>query len=187
MQEPWAEGPHSPISCSCPCLASSYLQCLQEHCSFLHLFSHQHLHACTCPLLCPSLSHGCCFSSPACCKVFSLCPSTCDNAPSSQTSSCIYLFLLLCLCEFRLWLSKGYFATFSMYLGWTLLRSERHSVYSLPCWIIPAQTWSLLHLGGYLSYPEITIICWLGNFFLFTPVSEAFGRQPTPESTHKVA
>lgn len=98
-----------------------------------------------------------------------------------------YLFLVLCLREFRLWLSKGYSATFSMYLGWGLLGSVRHSVYLLPRWIIPAQIWSLLHLGGYLSYPEITITCWLGNFFLLTPVSGAFCRQYTPKSVHKVA
>lgn len=68
----------------------------------------------------------------------------------------------LCLHVCQFWLSKGNLATFSMCLGWALLRSERHSIYSLSCWIVPAQIWAILHLGGLskLSWNHHSLLAW---------------------------
>lgn len=77
----------------------------------------------------------------------------------------------LCLHGFMSPSSEGDFfhVTVSLYLCWTLLRSERHINYSLSCWIVPAQIWSILHLNpSYLTYSEIIIICWLAKFLLCT-------------------
>lgn len=82
---------------------------------------------------------------------------------SPFTENIMYLPLFaLCLHVFQFWLSKGNLSTFSMCLGWALLRSERHSIYLLSCWIVPAQIWAILHLGGLskLSWNHHSLLAW---------------------------
>lgn len=114
-------------------------------------------------------------------------PSTCDSTALSRKTSCISPCLLyvsmylsfdsprgilqvfLCIWAESYWGPRG-MAFIDCFVGSSQLKTD------------PSYT-----LEGYLSYSEITIICWLGKFLLLTTVSGSFCRQYKPKSIHRVA